>query len=130
MARQQAVTIGDRTFTVAAITLGTARRVPDAFRVALARRESNEQRMPSPDEFAALVTLLHDGINQATPHAISLDDLNKLVDDLDIGVGIRHLTAAVNVMTQLSMNGVNPSEGDSGGNANSSKVAPSPASSD
>jgi hypothetical protein len=129
--RHQEVTIGDRVFKVGPITLGTARRAPDAFRIAMAMKpDANVKTMPTPEEFGALVTLLHDGINTASPNTISLDELNTLVDELQIMEGVTQLTDAIRTMTRLSMNGTAKAGETSGGNGNGSKVTTSPTSSD
>lgn len=109
------ITIGARTFAVAGVTLGTARRVPNALKTAtdVIRRQGtapdeSKTLAPSPAELNALIELIHDGIDAAAKAtaketgqpstAPSVDDLTDLLDALDIAEGLTQMYRAVGTM--------------------------------
>ncbi len=90
--RTTPIQIGERSFTVGRLTLGTVRRVPQAFELA---SQFKGGRMPSGDEFSAMLALLWDVINAIDPTAITFEDFAKLVDDLDFIDGVKQLSAGI-----------------------------------
>jgi hypothetical protein len=97
------ITIGDREFEVGPLGLGTVRRVPEAFQIA-GNYKHVAGKMPTSEEFEAMVALVFDGVNADQFNAkkaatIEKDDFDALVNSLDIADGLKQLSLAIGAMT-------------------------------
>src|SRR3954468_3322610 len=126
------ITIGDREFEVGPLGLGTLRRVPEAFQIA-GNYKHVAGKMPTSEEFEAMVALVFDGVNADQFNAkktatIEKDDFDALVNSLDIADGLKQLSLAIGAMTAGRVK--TPEEVAQVGNSESSESAKSPVSSD
>lgn len=112
------ITLGERQFQVGPITLGTVRRAPDAFRIAAKIRppaEDGTVSMPTPEQFDAMVTLIHDNINALTPGVATVDDLNAIVNELDFIDGVKQISDAIVAIMSLTKKRISAGNSESQG---------------
>lgn len=95
MAKTHTITIGDRTFTMQGVTMGTVRRLPGEFQVASTAKPAQEGELPRPEVLNAMIALVHDGIVAAKKEEITLDAFTALIDDSDMAVGMTQLAEAI-----------------------------------
>lgn len=95
MAKTHTITIGDRTFTMQGVTMGTVRRLPDAFRVASTATAARPDELPQPEVLNAMIALVHDGIRAAKVDLITLEQFEAIVDSGDMATSMTQIAEAI-----------------------------------